>query len=252
MRHAPGNRTTADPVAAHISPVIFNDYDSILMPSLPYYRELTAVEKDLFVRRLNSLMDTRQFHFIGMEASRGPTVLVSAVTIQISFGLKKFMLPYFRDIFIMPDAYHLKGAGELYIGHVSPKGIYISWRHFQEGFAIPNDGVTVAYHELAHAIHHENFIEETGIDWDFREDFARLPHIFGPVLSASIKEHKSYLRGYAFTNFFEFWAVSVEAFFEDPQGMKDNLPKLHKILSEVLNQDPLRSPKVLSTSDEKP
>jgi hypothetical protein len=47
----------------------------------------------------------------------------------------------------------------------------------------------VALHEMAHALHHENFIQEAGIDWDFRQDFDQLPSIYGPVMTnAIIKE----------------------------------------------------------------
>ena len=127
----------------------------------------------------------------------------------------------------------------MYIGHVAPTGIYISWKYFVTGFADYTDGVNVALHEMAHALHHENFIKETGIDWDFRKDFERLPSVFGPMITQAILQRKSYLRGYAFTNFQEFWAVSVEYFFENSQGLKDNLPQLYSILCETLNQDPL-------------
>lgn len=240
--------TVEDPVDDSLPPALIKEYHDLLHPSLPYYTSLTDKEKDRFVKRLHSFHRSKRFHFIGMAEAKEPAILVSAVAIQITFGLKRFMLSFFRDIYIMPDAYHLRGAGEYYIGHVSPKGIYISWKHFKEGFAVPNDGINVAYHELAHAVHHENFVDEKGVDWDFREDFAKLSHVFGPSLSQAIANKKSYLRGYAFTDFYEFWAVSVEAFFEDPQGLKKNMPQLFKILSEILNQDPIQTSKVLAAS----
>ena len=59
------------------------------------------------------------------------------------------------------------------------------------------------------------------------------------MITQAIVQKKSYLRGYAFTNFHEFWAVSVEYFFENSQGLKDNLPQLYTILCDTLNQDPL-------------
>lgn len=240
--------TAEDPVDEILPASVSKEYSELLHRSLPYFTALTEEEANRFLKRLYAFHRSKKFHFIGMEASKEPPLLISAVAIQITFGLKKFMLSFFRDIYIMPDAYHLHGAGEYYIGHVSPKGIYISWKHFKEGFAIPNDGINVAYHELAHAIHHENFAHQKGIDWDFREDFAKVSHVFGPSLSQAMREKKSYLRGYAFRDFYEFWAVSVEAFFEDPQGLMKNMPHLYKILSETLNQDPTLTPKVLAAS----
>lgn len=238
--------TIEDPVDMELPAHIIKDYEGLLYTSIPYYSSLTEEEKDKFLKRLNRFHQSKNFYFIGMPEVKEASVLISAVAIQITFGLKKFMLSFFRDIYITPGAYQLQGAREPYIGHVSPKGIYISWKHFEEGFSISDDRINVAYHELAHALHHENFAHEKGIDWDFREDFAKVSHIFGPSVALAIKERESYLRGYAFTDFYEFWAVSVESFFEDPNGLLKNMPHLYKIISETLNQDPLLSPKALA------
>lgn len=32
-------------------------------------------------------------------------------------------------------------------------------------------------------------------------------------------------------------ADSVEAFFENPVGLKDNMPRLYSVIAEILNQD---------------
>ena len=39
-------------------------------------------------------------------------------------------------------------------------------------------------------------------------------------LADVITRRKSYLRNYALTNIHEFWAVSVEAFFENPEDLR--------------------------------
>ena len=164
---------------------------------------------------------------------------MSAAAVQVSFGLKSYRLSFFTSIHILSDAYQALNAKELFIGHVSPTGIYISWKHFVQGFYNYSDAMNVALHEMAHALRHENFIQEAGIDWDFRQDFDKLPSVYGPLMTQAIGERRSYLRGYAFTNFHEFWAVPVEYFFENPQGLKHNLPQLYAILCATLNQDPL-------------
>jgi Uncharacterized protein conserved in bacteria len=45
-----------------------------------------------------------------------------------------------------------------------------------------------------------------------------------PILADVITKRQSYLRNYALTNIHEFWAVSVEAFFENPADLKINMP----------------------------
>ena len=223
-----------------IPPEIANIYSAIISRVLPYFNQLNESNKQKFLKRVFNFKKSKSFHFHGLGAQEEIMILVSAASIQISFGLKNYLLPFFKEVYILSDAYQALEGKELYIGHVSPTGIYISWKHFVQGFGDYRDGVNVALHEMAHALYHENFIKETGIDWDFRNDFDRLPAVFGPIMTQVIVQKKSYLRGYAFTNFQEFWAVSVEYFFENSQGLKDNLPQLYTILCDTLNQDPLR------------
>jgi len=223
-----------------IPPDIADKYSAIISRVLPYFNQLNESNKRKFLKRVYNFKKSKSFHFSGLAPEEEIMILVSAAAIQLSFGLKNYLLPFFKEIYILSDAYQALEAKELYIGHVSPTGIYISWKHFVQGFADYSDGVNVALHEMAHALHHENFIKETGIDWDFRHDFEKLPSVFGPLITQVVLQKRSYLRGYAFTNFQEFWAVSVENFFENPQGLKDNLPQLYTILSDTLNQDPLR------------
>jgi MtfA peptidase len=45
--------------------------------------------------------------------------------------------------------------------------------------------------------------------------------------------------------FKNFRAVSVEAFFENPAGLKQNLPELYGTLCDILKQDPLTVNKIL-------
>ena len=222
-----------------IPPELANNYAAIIARVMPYFGKLSDINKQRFLRRTYNFRKIKSFHFHGLDTSEGIAVLVSAAAVQVSFGLKNYRLPFFTEVYILSDAYQAINAKELFIGHVSPTGIYISWKHFVQGFDNYSDGVNVALHEMAHALHHENFMNETGIDWDFRTDFDKLPAVFGPLMTQAIVERRSYLRGYAFTNFHEFWAVSVEYFFENSQGLKDNLPQLYAILCDTLNQDPL-------------
>ena len=223
-----------------IPPEFTSKYSAVISRVIPYFNQLNDSNKEKFLKRVYNFRKSKSFHFNGMPPQEEIMILISATAIQISFGLKNYLLPFFKDIYVLSDAYQALEAKELYIGHVSPTGIYISWKHFVHGFANYSDGVNVALHEMAHALYHENFVRETGIDWDFGNDFDKLPAVYGPIMTQVIVQKKSYLRGYAFTNFQEFWAVSVENFFENPLGLKDNLPQLYTILCDTLNQDPLR------------
>jgi Mlc titration factor MtfA (ptsG expression regulator) len=233
------NKNTLSVPELPIPPEIANNYAVLISRVMPYFGRLTDANKHRFLKRVYNFRKAKSFLFKGLDPSEEIAILVSAAAVQVSFGLKNYSLSFFKDIYILSDAYQAINAKELYIGHISPTGIYISWKHFLQGYEDYNDGMNLALHEMAHALHHENFIQETGIDWDFRQDFDKLPSVYGPLMTQAVVERRSYLRGYAFTNFYEFWAVSVEYFFENPQGLKDNLPQLYAILCATLNQDPL-------------
>jgi len=222
-----------------------SEYSSIISQHISYFNELPDAGKKRFLQRTIHFRSIKHFSYIGMDEKKEIPILISAAAIQISFGLEKYELPFFKNIYVMPDAYQRTGETEIFVGHVSPEGIYISWKYFLSGYGDATDNVNVAIHEMAHALEHENFINETDVDDRFRADFAKFSSVSGPVLASAVVSRQSYLRGYAFTNLQEFWAVSVEAFFDNPAGLKQSLPQLYGTLCDILNQDPLTRDKIL-------
>jgi len=213
------------------------EYTNLIAQYIPYFHLLTPSEKELFIQRTWLFRNNKSFHFVNMAAFDGVPVLISAAAVQMTFGLRDYRLGFFKDIYVMPDAYQYDLQSPPYIGHVSPQGIFISWKHFLQGYADSGDNVNVAIHEMAHALSYNNFVAVADTDWEFRDDFAKLPGLYGPEMNKLIVNKRSYLRPYAFTNPQEFWAVSVEAFFENPVGLKDNMPGLYAVIAEILNQD---------------
>jgi MtfA peptidase len=222
------------------------EYSSVISQYISYFNELPDAGKKRFLERTIHFRSIKHFSYIGMEEKKEIPILISAAAVQISFGLEKYELPFFKNIYVMPDAYQRTGEKEIFVGHVSPEGIFISWKYFLQGYGDATDNVNVAIHEMAHALEHESFINEADVDRDFRADFDKLSVASGPVFAGAIVNRGSYLRNYAFTNMQEFWAVSVEAFFENPAALKQSLPQLYGTLCDILNQDPLTRDKILS------
>jgi len=221
-------------------------YRDTISQFINYYNELPETGKLRFLKRVHHFKCSKKFHYLDIEEKPEMPVLISASAVQLTFGLRAYLLPFFKDIYITPDAYKTHDANEKFIGHVSPNGIYLSWKHFLEGFNDSKDGVNVALHEMAHALQRQNFMEDYGIDKEFISDFSKYTQQTGPVFVQALLQRGSILRNYAFTNLQEFWAVSVEAFFEVPDILSKNLPQLYNALCDVLNQDPLTSGKVTS------
>jgi Mlc titration factor MtfA (ptsG expression regulator) len=235
------------PVEAEIDDAIYNNYSFIIGSVFSYFNDLPQELKWRFVKRAYQFRQQKKFHYIGLENNEDVAILVSASAIQVTFGLDNFSLSYFKDIYILADAYHMDNDEELYIGHVAPDGIYLSWKHFLHGYSHKNDNINVAVHEMAHALLYNNFFAQYGIDTHFRLNYEKFSTSTGPILADVITNRRSYLRSYAFSNLHEFWAVSAEAFFENPQGLKMNMPDLYEALCRVLNQDPMTKHKLLKS-----
>jgi MtfA peptidase len=226
---------------------IFNSYSVVIGSLFTYFNEMPEEQKRRFVNRVHHFKSSKKFHFIGLENNEDIATLVSSSAVQVTFGLKNYHLSHFKDIYVLADAYHMEDDEELYIGHVAPEGIYLSWKHFMHGYSHKNDNINVAVHEMAHALLYNNFFAQYGMDSHFRLNYEKFSNSTGPILADVITNRRSYLRSYAFSNLHEFWAVSAEAFFENPQGLKENMPELYEALCGVLNQDPITYQKILKS-----
>ncbi len=234
------------PREVELSEAEINNYFFVIGSLFTYFNDLSHDLKIRFVKRVHQFKSARKFHFIGMEHNDDSATLVSSAAIQVTFGLKNYMLTHFTDVYILANAYHMDNDDELYIGHVAPEGIYLSWKHFLHGYSHKNDNINVAVHEMAHALLYSNFFAGYGVDSHFRLNYEKFSNTTGPILADVITKRRSYLRSYAFSNLHEFWAVSVEAFFENPKGLKENMPDLYEALCKVLNQDPMTKNKIIN------
>jgi Mlc titration factor MtfA (ptsG expression regulator) len=228
-----------------VTETVFNNYSFIIGSIFSYFNELPKHLQYRFVSRVHEYKESKRFHYIGLEKNDDTAVLVSASAVQVTFGLKNYKMQHFSDIYILADAYRMDDDEELYIGHVAPDGIYLSWKHFLYGYSTRNNNINVAIHEMSHALLYNNFFAQLGIDKNFRLNYEKFSSTTGPIFADVITNRRSFLRSYAFTNLHEFWAVSAEAFFEDPNGLKAHMPDLYEALCRVFNQDPLTKHKIL-------
>lgn len=228
-----------------VSDEIFNKYSYIISSRIHYFNDLSLELKQRFVKRVHNYIQQKQFHYICLEPKEEIPVLTAASAVQVTFGLKTYMMQHFKNIYILADAYRMDSDEELYIGHVAPEGIYLSWKHFLFGYSDNSDNINVAVHEMSHALLFNNYFAKYGVDKNFRANYEKFSTTTGPILADVITRRQSYLRNYALTNIHEFWAVSVEAFFENPVRLKENMPPLYDALCRVLNQDPEIPNKIL-------
>ena len=204
-----------------------------------FYKSLADADKEKFILRLQRFMKQKTFKIHDKSGFKEMPVLISAAAIQLSFGLEKYMLPDFPFIHIFPEEFiGMHPSIRFLEGNVSGNCINISWKHFLQGFEYPTDGQNVGLHEMAHAYYYQNF--ETGNnERNFVSTFSKFNNSGNKVFEQEQKPGYDLYSDYAMRNFQEFWAESVEIFFEKPVQMKNTYPELYAVMSDLLNQDPV-------------
>ena len=215
-------------------------YHSVVSRHLKYYNRLTLTEQRRFLFRTFQFQHSKNFHYIEVQQTAEMPILVSAAAVQLTFGLEKFKLNYFEDIFILRDDYHYGFYSRPFMGHVDQTGIYLSWDNFIKGISGQTPNCNVGLHEMAHALAYVNFITRTEEDKHFKREFHNFSKIARPIFTSMQQAGaKNLLGDYAATNYHEFWAVAVEVFFESSVLFRYELPDLYEAMSRLLNQDPL-------------
>ncbi len=211
---------------------------STLHKNFPYYQRLTETDKQKFIHRVLAFEAHRTFNFVGNSFNQKKEIsyFVSAIAVQLTFGLNKYLLSHFREIYITQTSYP-SATNDLYQGHVEEGKIFLSWDNTYYGVKNETDKHNLALHEFAHALTYECFQVGNAGDEHFRNNFSKFTRAAHPYFEkAQIGQH-NFLGTYAATNLHEYWAVSIEAFFEQKQQMQTSMPEVYQVLCFLLNQN---------------
>ncbi len=215
-------------------------YHSIVSRYIRFYNKLGLEDQRKFLFRTFLFKKARKFHYIEVKESAEMPILISAVAVQLTFGLDKFMLNYFSDVFVLKDDYHYGFYSRPFMGHVDQSGIYLSWDNFIKGISGQTPYCNVGLHEMGHALAYVTFITETEEDKHFKKEFKNFSKVARPIFTSMQQGRRNLLGEYAAVNYHEFWAVAVETFFENPVCLRQDLPELYEAMSRLLRQDPLQ------------
>lgn len=223
-------------------PEIHRHYLPYLVRSFPFYNRLDDRHRRLFEGRVQQFINDKQFIPRGgiREISYEMKVLIAGSAVQITFGYPNIRFRHFDRILVYPDDYYSTITRQYHKGEVNSKGIIVlSWANLVEGFRDPHDGIQLGFHEMAHALRLINIVDNDEYDFYDRElmehfDFAALMEI----RKIRLGEGPSLFRNYASANSDEFFAVSVEVFFEQSDVFYAYNPQLYTMLSTILRLDP--------------
>jgi Mlc titration factor MtfA (ptsG expression regulator) len=217
-------------------------YGKFLANQFAYYDKLPEKQKIKFILRLRKFISEKKF--VGrdeLEVTEEMKILVAASAIQLTFGLDNFVLSRFHTILLFPASFYNKRNDAWHMGETNPGGIIVlSWQDLREGFSRKDDTYNVGLHEMAHALELQYLLKDD-YDYFFGNYFAKWSHLAESEFQNLQDERESFFRKYAGVNRMEFFAVSVEYFFEASEEFKARLPQMYYHLCILLNQDPLHS-----------
>ena len=203
------------------------------------FRQFTPDQKRKFLERFAWFKSKKPFVFYGeIENKDEVKAYVTASAVLVTMGMKDFRFERsISRVIVYPSEYYSKIAKRHHIGEYNPrlKLLVFSAEGLKEGYRIPNDNINLGIHEIAHALMIENKNKSTWEAMRFKIGLGRLKLIFEtPEFQESLKDSE-YFRAYAQTNFFEFFAILVESFFESPERLKQYFPKMFNYLQRMLN-----------------
>jgi MtfA peptidase len=205
-----------------------------------HYKKLRSGRKK-FERRVWNFI--RENEFIPREEIKltmALKVIIASHAVQLARYLPEEAYDYYERIIIYKDYYLSRFTQKYHKAEVNPsfKVIVFSVRAVHESINKTDDGVNVLLHEFAHALWLEHKLMGDQYEVFDPASFEAIELLMDKEFDDLQQKENHILRKYAFANKAEFFAVSVENFFERPRMMREGLPELYHGLVRLFHQDP--------------
>ena len=187
-----------------------------------------------------SFINDKDFIGRGIQITEEMKILLASTAVMLTFGFRDFYIGLIQKIVVYPDKFYSKTNKNYHKGEFNPKlkTLVISWADFKTGYEKPKDNINLGIHEFVHAIHLNSLNERDISSTIFTDTFEELTELLAKnhLLRDELTQ-SHYLRNYAFTNQFEFLAVTIETFIESPQDFKLQFPEVYYKIRQMLNFD---------------
>ncbi len=220
-------------------------WKTILMERVLFYQQLNGEQKIRFERDVIEFLSSVKITGVRCEVTLEDRVLIASSGVIPLFGFPACTYKNLEEVILYPTTFNrqfqLDDPDELITGMVGAgvmEGkMILSKPALHAGFDINTDRENTAIHEFVHLFDKENgFID--GVPPGLEKKTYALPWLqLVHHKIADIVADRSDIRDYATTNPMEFFAVAGEYFFERPDLLKENHPKLYALLVKVFNQD---------------
>jgi len=200
----------------------------LLIKDIPFFKALDERGKRLLIKNAIEIikrvkMVNEKDRLLDLERS----FQVSLVLAMVALGLEENAHFYgLKKIRVYEKPFYSKIVGSKVRGLSYATGFLgLSWEDFLYGFTTNEDRYNVGLHEAAHLLVICGYVN--------LNDKSDLWNIDCGNYIRDIKSNptldKGLFRDYAFTNLHEFWACSVEQFFEMPELFSQKHPRIYQL-----------------------
>jgi Mlc titration factor MtfA (ptsG expression regulator) len=229
---------------------------AILEANVPLYARLEDDDKKRLRDRVQVFLAEKRFEGCGgLELTDEIRVTIAAHACLLLLHLdSEDVFPTVESILVYPSAYKVpeqqRRSGGVVIDGPSVRAgeswrwgtLVLSWDDVRRGAHDPDDGHNVVVHEFAHALDWEDGAGDGAPVLPKRTMYGPWARVLGAeyehLVWASEHGETDLLDAYGATNPGEFFAVASEVFFERPERMRREHPKLYEQLATFYRQDP--------------
>ncbi len=230
-------------------------WDGYLLSSMGAWELLRDEERQRLRGIVHVLMAEKRWRgCAGLELTDPIRVLIAAQAGLLLLGLEHDYYCNVTEILVYPDAYRGRQKQRLPGGVVSDAPVtrlgeawvrgpvVLSWRAARQGARDPRDGHNVVYHEFAHKLDMldgtADGVPPLGRHPSYRRWYQAMTEHYQALQRDLAQGRRGLLQAYGATAPEEFFAVAVEAFFEQGRRLEQEAPDLYGVLRDYFRQDP--------------
>jgi Mlc titration factor MtfA (ptsG expression regulator) len=233
------------------------EWRTIITRNVRFFSHLPARDQRELLEHVQVFLAEKRFEGCGglkLNDEIRVTIAAQACLLLLHRGTDYF--PHLVTILVYPSHYVVEGTHRLE-GHVWEEGesvrlghtgshldsMVLAWDAAKEGASDPADGKNVVLHEFAHQLDFENHATDGTPALATRKQQLAWAEVmrteFAKLRAADVTGIPTLLDTYGASNAAEFFAVAVEAFFEQPCALRAEHPRLYTEFRKFFRQDPV-------------
>ena len=234
-----------------------NEWLKIIKHNVAFFVRLPATDQAELLDHIQVLLAEKNFEgCAGQEITDEVRVTIAAQACLLLLHRKTDYFPRLLTILVYPSTYSVQEqrpiTAEIWeegkharLGETARTmgSMVLAWDAVKSGAADPSDAKNVVLHEFAHQLDYENLAADGTPALATREQQKSWREVmrteFASLRAADDTGIPTLLDTYGATNPAEFFAVSVEAFFERPSALRSTHPRLYSELQRYFDQNPI-------------